>query len=139
MIVCLKIIFIGILSLFVFQNMSEEATFDHMTDAYVDNKKPEKDESRLSFIESSSDQDIQRTINNILKSRYADLSTVNILTTGNKDNNDVKHLLPETCRGIKKYTGRQDSGLSKLLLSKSHDFINSPKLYYIYTLERIII
>lgn len=140
MIVWLKIIFIGILSLFVFQNMSEKATFDYKTDTYVDNKESENDETKFSFIESSSKSDIQRTINHMLKSRYADLSIhAYIFTAGNKSNNGSKFLLPITCGGMKKYAGLPDYRLSKLLLSTSHNFINSPKLYYIYTLERIII
>lgn len=140
MIVWLKIIFIGILSLFVFQNMPEEATSDHKTNIYANNKESESNVTKLSFIESSSESNIQRTINHILKSRYADLSIPScIFTTGSKDNNDSKSLLPTACGGMKKYAGLPDYRLSKLLLSTSHNFINSPKLYYIYTLERIII
>lgn len=139
MIYWVRIIFLGILSLLVFQSMEENVISAYMTDTCAENILSDTDKN-ISFEESSSDDYLLRTINHILKSRYAELSvSACIFTSGCKNNNDSKFTQilsgKETCNNTvyKHYCTDREKHFNR------HNLINSPKEYYIYTLEKIII
>lgn len=140
MIYWLRIIFVTLLSLFVLQGISEDVASACNTNICTGNILSTNNEKNLSFEESSSDNYLIRTINHILKSRYADLSIpVCIIYSSSKDNNDNKSILP-LIGGVQKNNSinnlyRFESGC----YSNSQNLIHSPKDYYIYTLEKIII
>lgn len=136
----LRIIFIGILSCLVLQGTEtdessvwmEEICHEHIFSA--DNK------NYMSFEASSSDPCLIRTINHILKSRYADLSIpVCIISTGAKDNNDNKSILIITGGLQRNNITYKHYKIDAKHCADCHNLINSPKDYYIYTLEKIII
>ncbi len=136
----LRIIFIGILSCLILQGIEKDMSSVWMEEICHENILSTDNENCMSFEESSSDTYLIRTINHILKSRYADLSIpVCILSTGTKDNNDNKSILNLT-GGLLRYniTYRYYNIYAKLC-TDCHNLIHSPKDYYIYTLEKIII
>ena len=83
---------------------------------------------------------ITRTINHILKSRYADISIpVCVITSNTKDNNDYKSIFP-LIGGLQKGSmADRHNGIKQHRHSKSDCLPQSPKDYYIFTLEKIII
>lgn len=136
----LRIIFIGILSCLILQGIEEDTSSVMMEEICHEKILPTDNEICMSFEESSSNNYLIRTINHILKSRYADLSIpVCFIPTSVKDNNDNKSILIIT-GGLQKnnITYRYYNADAKYrsdCLSLRH----SPKDYYIYTLEKIII
>ena len=140
MIYWIRVILIGILSFFAFQAMSEEIPSAYQAEICPDNISASNNEKELSFLESSSENYLTRTINHILKSRYADISIpVCVITSNTKDNNDYKSIFP-LIGGLQKGSmADRHNGIKQHRHSKSDCLPQSPKDYYIFTLEKIII
>ena len=140
MICWLKIIFIGILSLFIFPNTSEQTVTGLKADAYTGEKLSANNIENALFTESSSNNYIVRTIEHILKSRYADISGAACITaTGCKDSNDYKSIFPTTENTLRNFALWKSHSPDRKNCPDKHNSINSSKDYYVLTLKRIII
>lgn len=136
----LRIIFIGILSCLILQGIEKDESSVWMEEICHENILSTDNENCMSFEESTSDTCLIRTINHILKSRYADLSIpVCILPTGVKDNNDNKSILNITGGLLRNNITYRNYNIYAKYCADCHYLIHSPKDYYIYTLEKIII
>lgn len=137
----LRIIFIGILSCLILQGIEKDGSSVWMEEICHENILSTDNENCMSFEESSSDTCLIRTINHILKSIYADLPIpVCIISTGVKDNNnDNKSILNITGGLARNNITYRLYKIDAKHCTDCHNLIHSPKDYYIYTLEKIII
>lgn len=136
----LKVIFIGIISCLLLQGMKEDISSVYEEEICHENILSASNENCMSFEESSSDIYLIRTINHILKSRYADLLIpVCFIPTGVKDNNDNKSILTITGGLQRNNITYKYYSIDTKHCTDCHNQIHSPKDYYIYTLGKIII
>lgn len=127
------------MSLFVFQGISEEISPVCNTSACTEIISPTNEGNDILLVESTSDNYLIRTINHILKSRYADLSVpACAIVAGSKDNND-KYTLHLNGTLLKGYNSEKYHRIYSLTHRNSYYPVHLPKDYYIYTLERIVI
>lgn len=128
------------MSLFVFQGISEEISPVCNTSACTEIISPTNEGNDILLVESTSDNYLIRTINHILKSRYADLSVpACAIVAGSKDNNDNKYTLHLNGKLLKGYNSEKYHRIYSLTHRNSYYPVHLPKDYYIYTLERIVI
>lgn len=140
MIYWLRIIFVCVLSLFAFQGISEEISPVCNTNACTEIIFPTSENNDIIFLESTSDNYLIRTINHILKSRYADLSaSICAIVSSSKDNNDNKYILHFSSTLLKGGKSDKYHRIYSQTQRNSHYLVHLPKDYYIYTLERIVI
>lgn len=128
------------MSLFVFQGISEEISPVCNTSACTEIIFPTSEKNDIIFVESTADNYLIRTINHILKSRYADLSVpACAIVAGSKDNNDNKYTLHLSGTLLKGSNSDTYQNIYSQTHRYSHNLVHLPKDYYIYTLERIVI
>ena len=135
----LRIIFIGILSCLILQGIEKDMSSVWMEEICHENILSTDNENCMSFEESSSDTCLIRTINHILKSRYADLQVPVFIVPAAKDKNDNKSILTITGGLQRNNITYRYSNADAKYCKESHNQIHSPKDYYIYALEKIII
>lgn len=139
MICWLKIIFIGILSLFIFPTTSEQTVTGLKADAYTGEKLSANNIENALFTESSSYNYIVRTIEHILKSRYADISGEACIAAACKEGNDCKSVFPTAENNMRNRALWKSHSPDRKNRPDKHNGINPPKDYYVLTLKRIII
>lgn len=140
MIYWLRIIFVCVMSLFVFQGISEEISPVCNTSACTEIIFSANEKKDIIFVDSTSDNYLIRTINHILKSRYADLSaSICAIVAGSKDNNDNKYTIHLSGTLLKCNNSDKYHRIYSQIHRYSHNLVHSPKDYYIYTLEKIVI
>ena len=128
------------MSLFVFQGISEEISPVCNTSACTEIISPTNEGNDILLVESTSDNYLIRTINHILKSRYADLSVpACAIVAGSKYNNDNKFTLHLNVTLLKGYNSEKYHRIYSLSHRNSYYPVDLPKDYYIYSLERIVI
>lgn len=135
----LRVIFLGILSCLLLQEIKEEISSVLAEEICYEDILSTNKENCTSFEESSSDICLMRTINHILKSRYADLQVPVLIVPAAKDNNDNKSILTITGGLQRNNITYRYSNADAKYCKESHNQIHSPKDYYIYALEKIII